>query len=145
MAEPVRTFRPRGARRMIYAVVVLVLVAFGAGALVLPPEFGTADRIACVGTGLLMAAFLHRLASVRVVAGPDGLRVVNLVRSRSLDWAEVLGVRLPPGEPWLVLDLSDGTALPAMGIQGSDGELARAQATEVARLVATHTRTDPCH
>lgn len=136
-------FRPLWARRVIFPVEALVLVAFLGGAVVAPGgSWGWYDRIALALTGIIGAAFLHRLASVRIDADEAGLTVVNILRSRRLEWAEVLGVRLAPSEPWLVLDLSDGTSLASMGVQGSDGAYARRQAEDLAQLVVEHTRTD---
>jgi len=140
------TLRPRTARRVLYPLAVLVAVAFGGAALLLPGEgagaFGAADRagVAVVGAGIVWV--MLRVASVRIVCGSRGLRVVNVLRERRLEWAEVLAVRLEPAEPWLLLDLADGTALAAMGVQGSDGRHAREQALLLARLVAERTRTD---
>ena len=129
------TFRPRGARRVIYPVIALLLVAFFIGAVVLPPSYRLADRLAVVALSLAVAWFLHRLADVRIEADEGGLTVVNLFRRQRLAWAEVVSVRLRGAEPWVVLELADTEELPAMGIQGSDGEHARAQAGALARLV----------
>ena len=43
--------------------------------------------------------------------------MVNIASRRRLAWAEILQVNLRPGDPWVFLDLSDGTSLPALGIQ----------------------------
>ena len=60
-----------------------------------------------------------------MVAEPDRLVVVNGYRRREFEYAAVVDAYLPPGAPWVTLDLDDGTTVSAMGIQGSDG--ARAQ------------------
>jgi hypothetical protein len=65
------------------------------------------------------------LARSRVVAEPDRLVVVNGYRRREFEYAAVVDAYLPPGAPWVTLDIDDGTTVSAMGIQGSDG--ARAQ------------------
>jgi hypothetical protein len=136
------TFRPRWARRVIYPVIGMLLAVSVGVAVLLPAEgrggFQVADRVALVGVTLVMAYTLLRIARVRIEAGDAGLLVCNIVRARQVDWDEVLAVRLAPGDPWLVLDLSDGTALAAMGIQGSDGEFARGQARQLARHVEAH-------
>ncbi len=61
--------------------------------------------------GVAIVAFLHCLTEVRVDADEDELTVVNILRRRRLKWSEVLAVRLPPAEPWLIIDLSGGTSL----------------------------------
>jgi hypothetical protein len=133
-------FRPRRAPRVILPAIVGIVLAFTVFAVVMP-GFGVPDRIAIVGVGLAGAVLLSRLALLRIDADDDGLTVVNVVNRRRLEWAEVLGVRLPPGAPWLVLDLSDGTALQAMAIQSADGDFAREEALRLARLVAAKTQT----
>jgi Bacterial PH domain len=140
-----RTLRPKWARRVIYPLAVLILAGFVAGVLTLPRGEGgyqVADRVAIFAVGLAMVWFLHRLADVRIRCDQRGVTVVNIFRSRRLEWAQILGVRLDPAAPWLTLDLSDGTTLAAMGVQGSDGEHARRDARELSRLVAEQSRTE---
>jgi hypothetical protein len=62
--------------------------------------------------------------------------VVNGYRRRQFAWEEVLAIHLPPGAPWVTLDLADGTAVPAMGIQASDGGRAKAAVRELRALIA---------
>jgi hypothetical protein len=58
------------------------------------------------------------LSRPKVVADESGVTVVNIASSRrKLAWAEILQVNLRPGDPWVFLNLSDGTSLPALGIQ----------------------------
>ena len=133
-------FAPRRAPRVIYPGIVLLLGAFTAFGLLMS-GFGLPDRIMAVALGVVGSLLLLRLARLRIDADEDGLTVVNVVSRRRLAWAEVLAVRLPAGAPWLVLDLSDGTALQAMGIQASDGTFAHDEALRLARLVAARTRT----
>ena len=139
-----RTFHGKWGPRVAYPVAVVVLGGIIALAIALPGGergYGPADRFLIVVVGLAIAWVLHRLGAVRIVCDEQGLTVVNLLRRQRYEWAEVVGVRLDPGAPWVVLDISDGTSVPAMGIQGSDGEHARRQATDLARLVAQQTRT----
>jgi len=138
-------FRPRRARQVVYPVAAGLVLAF-AGVAVSAPAGGEngwplASRVALVLVALAGAYFLHRLADVRVVADDAGVTVVNVVTSRRLEWAEVVGVRLLRDDPWMMLDLADGEAMAAMGVQRSDGDHARAQATRFARMVAERTRT----
>jgi hypothetical protein len=60
-----------------------------------------------------------------VVAEPDRLVIVNGYRRREFAWAQVVAVHLPPGAPWVTVDLADGSTVAAMGIQGSDGSRAK--------------------
>lgn len=136
------TFRPLWARRVIYPVAVIIVVAMVAGTLQLPPVYRLPDRVGIILVGLAIAYVLHRIGAVRLEADAEGLTVVNVVRRRRLEWPQVVRVALPPGDPWLTLDLSDGDTLAVMGIQGSDGRYAREQASRLAQLVAQRSRTD---
>lgn len=142
-------FRPRRARLVIYTCVALVLVALGGGAVLAPSEgasrWGLGSRVALIAVALGVAYFLHRLADVRVVADGDGVSVINIVHRRRLEWPEVVGVRLLRDDPWMMLDLSDGEAMAAMGVQKADGAYAQEQASRFARMVAERTRTPGNH
>ena len=82
---------------------------------------------------------LALLSRPKVVADEAGVTVVNLTAQRRLEWAEILRVNLRPGDPWVFLDLSDGTSLPVLGIQPGIAKAARHRATPApcARLAET--------
>ena len=146
VTDDVVVFRPRRARQVIYPVAAAVVAAMVVGAIVVPSTgptpFALPDRIAVVVLGLVIAAGLHRLAAVRVVTGPDGIEVVNIARRTRLAWAQVVNVRLSRDDPWVMLDLSDGESLAAMGIQQADGAYGVQQARMLARLLKEHSHTD---
>lgn len=75
---------------------------------------------------------LTLLSRPKVVADDSGVTVVNITRTRRLAWAEILRVNLRPGDAWVFLDLSDGTSLPALGIQPG---IAKEQAIRDARAL----------
>ena len=93
------------------------------------------QRGTVIAFGAAMLAALFALVRSRVVAEPERLTVVNGYRRRDFEWAEVLAVRLPPGAPWVTLDLADGNTVPAMGIQSSDGARAKVAVRELRTLV----------
>ena len=138
------TFRPLGVRLAIYVLGALLLVTVVIMWFSFPAEirdqFSILQRITLVGFGVLFYAAGYALARSRVVARESGLTVVNGYRTRRFEWNEVLAVSLRAGSPWAVLDLSDGTSVPAMGIQGSDGARATKQVRRVRALVNAHTR-----
>jgi hypothetical protein len=139
------TYRPRWGRIVPYSLAVVVLVVCTVLALTLPGGshgFRLFDRLGVFGIGVLASAFLCVLARPHVVARPGGLRVVNLFRARTLEWAEVIEVNLRSGDPWVLLDLSDGETLAAMGIQANDGLRAQRAAHELRRLVTAHSATE---
>ncbi|MBA0050852.1 PH domain-containing protein [Streptomyces sp. AJS327] len=131
------TFRPTRTRVVLLsagAVLCAVLVGLG---LVLQASAG--ERISFAVTGLLFLGVLTLLARPRVTADERGVTVVNLTTTRTLAWAEVLRVNLRQGDPWVSLDLSDGTSLPAMGIQpGIAREQAVSDANALRALAERH-------
>jgi len=139
-------FRPRRARAVVYAAAAAVLLVLVGIAVLLPsggPQgWGLGSRLSVVVFALLVVWFLHRLADVRIVADDAGVEVVNILTRRRLEWAEVVGVRLSRDDAWLMLDVSDGTSLAAMGVQRSEGERAQRQARDFARLVTEHSPTN---
>ncbi|MCZ7413244.1 MULTISPECIES: PH domain-containing protein [unclassified Streptomyces] len=118
------TFRPTRTRVVLIGVGVATLATLTVVAVLLE-SLTAAERVSFVLTGALLLAVLALLARPHVTADADGVTVVNLTRSRRLEWAEILAVNLRSGDPWVSLDLADGTSLPAMGIQPG---ISRAQA-----------------
>lgn len=143
-SEPIalpHTFRPQGVRvasvGVGVALVALVAALWFAFPQDIRDQFTAFQKATVLGLGLMLAVIGHALSRCRVAADEDGLTVVNGYRSRRYRWEQVVGVHLKPGDPWAVLDLSDGTTRSAMGIQGSDGRRARRQAAQLRALVAT--------
>jgi hypothetical protein len=143
---PVR-LRPLGVR---VASVVLAVVLVGTVVAVwyaMPPDirqqfttFQKATVIAMMLAGIVVG---HALSRCRVDADEGGLTLVNGYRTHRLDWNQVVAVSLRPGNPWALLDLSDGTTRSALGIQGSDGDRARRQVRQLRALVEAHSASDP--
>jgi hypothetical protein len=90
--------------------------------------------------GLGILAVLLALVRARAVARPEGLEVVNGFRRRTYAWAQIVGVRMPPGAPWVTLDLADGETASVMAIQGSDGDRARVALRQLRAIVEHHSR-----
>ena len=134
-----RTWRPFGVRMagIVFGTMLLVVCAFawfGFDAET-RARFSVFQRGTLVFLGLLFFSAGYAMARSRVVADRDRLVVVNGYRRHDYEWAEVLAVHLPPGAPWAVLDLADGTSQPAMGIQGSDGARAQRAVRELRALL----------
>ncbi|MGW3569343.1 PH domain-containing protein [Streptomyces sp. NPDC000941] len=125
------TFRPTRTRAVLLTVGVAQAVALSAIALLLE-RLSPGEKLSFVFTGLLFFGVLALLSRPKVVADADGVTVVNLTTKRRLAWAEVLRVNLRSGDPWVYLDLSDGTSLAAMGIQPG---IAKARAIDDARTL----------
>jgi hypothetical protein len=145
-ALPAR-FRPWGVRYAGWIFSIALLVVVVTVWLTLPQavrdEFTPLQRGTVAAMYLVGAVIAHALGRCRVDAHEQGLRVVNGYRSHDLTWAQVLAVRMGPGDPWAALDLADGTSLAAMGIQGSDGRRARRQVRRLRALIDAHSGREP--
>ncbi|MEV7177563.1 PH domain-containing protein [Kitasatospora sp. NPDC093679] len=126
------TWSPRRNRFVLLPLCAVLVIVFTVLAVILPANWHTNDRAMMVISGLLFAAVGLMLARPRVSADEDGVTVVNFVRSRRLAWAEIVRVNLRAGDPWVILDLADGTSLAAVGIQPAAG---RDQAITAARTL----------
>ncbi|MCF3961846.1 PH domain-containing protein [Streptomyces fuscigenes] len=110
------TFRPHVTRIVALSVGIVMFVVITVVALLLDSA-APWEQMSFVVLAAVFLAVLAVLSRPKVVAEADTLTVVNLTHVRRLAWAEVLRVNLRQGDPWVFLDLSDGTSLPVMGIQ----------------------------
>lgn len=125
------TFRPARTRAVLLTAGVTILVVLAVISVLLP-DLGPGERASFVFTGLLLLGVLVLLSRPKVVADETGVTVVNIATTRRLEWAEIVRVNLRPGDPWVFLDLTDGTSLPALGIQPG---IARQRAVSDARAL----------
>ncbi|WP_055492924.1 PH domain-containing protein [Streptomyces sp. TP-A0356] len=125
------TFRPGRTRAVLLTACVAIFVVITTVAMLLE-QLTPAERASFVFTAAVLCGVLLLLSRPKVVAEENGVTVVNIASRRHLDWAEILQVNLRPGDPWVFLDLSDGTSLPALGIQPG---IARQRAIEDARTL----------
>ncbi|MFF5789563.1 PH domain-containing protein [Streptomyces sp. NPDC012693] len=132
------TFRPGRTRAVLLTAGVVMFVVITAVALMLE-RLGPGERLSFVFTAALLSGVLVLLSRPKVVADDEGVTVVNITRTRRLAWAEILKVNLRPGDAWVFLDLSDGTSLPALGIQpGIAKEAAIRDARALRALAEAH-------
>ena len=137
------TWRPFGVRIAVWvfgglllAIVAFVWFAFDDAT---RAQFTTLERITLVLIGLMLFAAYYALMRSRVSASTEGLTVVNGYRKRTYEWSQVIQVSLRRGAPWGTLDLSDGTTVSIMGVQGSDGARARRAIREIRAAIAANT------
>jgi len=132
------TWRPLGVRlaALIFggALLVVCAMAWIGFDQEIRNAFTFPQKLTLIGFGLMVVAALLALSRSRVTAEPERIVVVNGFRQRSYDRHAVVAVHLGRGAPWATLDLDDGTTVPAMGIQGSDGDRA-VRAVHELRLV----------
>jgi hypothetical protein len=142
-----RTWRPLGARVMGIGVTVALIAVTAVGWFTLDDEtrsrFTAFQRGTLVFFGLIYLALMLALVRSRAVAHADRLVVVNGFRRLEYAWPQIVAARLPPGAPWVTLDLADGETASVMAIQGSDGDRARRALRELKALVAASSSAAP--
>ncbi|MEU8030731.1 PH domain-containing protein [Streptomyces sp. NPDC049099] len=137
------TFRPGHTRAILLTAGAAIFLTISGVSLLLE-QLGPGERASFIVTGALIFWVLAQLARVRVVADESGVTVVNIASKRRLAWAEILQVNLRPGDPWVFLNLSDGTSLPALGIQpGLAKQRAIADAQALRALAEAHSGAHP--
>jgi len=137
------TFRPGRTRAVLLTAGAAIFVVITTVALLLE-QLSPGERLSFVFTAALMFGVLLLLSRPKVVADEDGVTVVNIASRRHLEWAEILQVNLRPGDPWVFLNLSDGTSLPALGIQpGIAKQRAIADARALRALAEARAIQDP--
>ena len=138
-ASRFRTFRPLWGQ--VSAWFVWVVAAVGSVVVGLssngPMGAAAVNKVSFIVFALGVTWLLWRLGGVHAVPSEEGLQVRNLVRSRTLAWAEIVEVRLGPDDPWVRLDLADGGTIAVMGIQRADGERGMAEARRLRSLVVS--------
>jgi PH (Pleckstrin Homology) domain-containing protein len=137
------TWRPFGVRVAVWvfgglllALVVVVWLELGDD---IRAQFTPFQRGTMVFIGLLLGAAYHSMMRSRITATTDGLTVVNGYRKHTYEWSQLIGVSLRRGAPWGTLDLSDGTTISLLGVQGSDGARARRAVREIRAAIAANT------
>jgi hypothetical protein len=140
------TWRPFGARMagtvfggMLLVLALTVWIAWGPD---VRARFTVFQKSTLIFLGLLAFACWYALVRSRVTADEHGVTVVNGYRRRMFEWSQVIAINLRRGAPWAGMDLSDGTSISMVAIQGSDGDRAVRAVKELRRLVAENSRTD---
>jgi hypothetical protein len=134
-----RTWRPFGVRAAggIFGIALIIVLA---GAWISFPasvreQFSLWQRITTIALFGGFLAVEWGLMRCRATATTAGLTVVNGYKVRRFEWAEIVGVRMPPGAPWATLDLDDGTTCSVMALQGSDGLRAKRGVAQIKALI----------
>jgi len=139
LADPYAVMRPRRGRAMAIGAGIASLVLFGGVAVAVGRAgiegWGLTDSLLMFGLGVLIALMMWRFATLRAVPSPSGLEVRNVLLTRRIGWDEVERVRFAGGDPWVLLDLTDGDQLAVMAVQRADGPYGQAEASRLAALV----------
>ena len=103
----------------------------------------TFQRLTVLVLGLMVLGIGHGALALPRRRRRDGLRVVNGYRTHDYAWPEVVAVTLRPGNPWAVLDLSDGTVAGGHGHPGLRRGARPAQVRRLRALVEAHAADEP--
>lgn len=140
--EPVQlphTWRPLGVRLAgVFFGAVLVVVALFAWigfSQETRDSFTWPQRLTLLAMGAFAFWCFWMMGRCRITATEDEVVVVNGTRVHRYPWSQVVDVHLPPGQPWLRLELTDGSTPAAVGVQSSDGLRAVRAADELRALV----------
>jgi hypothetical protein len=135
--------RPHLTPYFAYGAAIVILAAHVAIGVMLKASstgvvFQTADQVAMVGLGVVIAGIVLLFARPRLRAGRSGLAVRNMLGEKHITWSEVAGVSFPAGARWARVDLADDEYLPLMAIQAVDKERAVAAMDKVRELLSTY-------
>lgn len=141
-AEPLWSFHPRIVAAVTTAMALSMVVIFAVIWFRLSAEsratFTLFQRLTLLAFFGAVLYLLYRMATVRVTAYADGLRVRNVFKSYRFDWATVKVLRFRPGDPWLQMFDAEGNRLGILAIQASEGARAAQAAKELAAVARTH-------
>jgi hypothetical protein len=73
-----------------------------------------------IGLGVLMGLGILTFTRPRVWAGPDGIKIRNVIGGYDLPWAVVKAVRFDRNSPWATLDLEDDEQVSIHALQAAD-------------------------
>ncbi|MDT5094134.1 MAG: hypothetical protein QOH60_3497 [Mycobacterium sp.] len=121
------------------AAIVIVAIHVTVGALLKIRSTGvyfqTADQVALIGLGVVLAAAVLLLTRPRLRAGASGLAIRNLLGERLIEWPDIVGVSFPAGARWARVDLPDDEYIPLMAIQAVDKDRAVVAMDSLRKLV----------
>jgi hypothetical protein len=144
--QTLRVYRPFGARLVVVVMAVTLVGAVTFLWAAMPAEvraqFSWPQRITILFFFAAILLALWGMFRTSVTISNSGLVITNIFKVRSYDWAQVLAISLHRGDPWAVLDLSDGTSVVAMAIQGSDGARTNGILREIGEQIEKHSPSE---
>ena len=135
--------RPHLTPYFAYGAAIVILAAHVAIGVMLKASstgvvFQTADQVAMVGLGVVIAGIVLLFARPRLRVGRSGLAVRNMLGEKLITWSEVADVSFPVGARWARVELADDEHIPLMAIQAVDKERAVAAMDNVRELLSTY-------
>jgi len=105
--------------------------------------YGTADQVAMVGLGVVLAAGFVALGRSRVDADAQGVRFRNIALGQQLPWSAVRAVAFERTSSWASLVLENGDEVSLFAVQAVDRERAVAAVEGLRALHAAARAKDP--
>lgn len=135
--------RPVKIRRYVIPVAALLLAALVVAGVLMRntptgATFGSADQVAMIAIGVILAGLVLLLLRPRVHADEHGIEVRNVFNRRRFDWSDVRAVSFPDGSPWARVELLADEYYPVMAIQAHDGVRAVEAMRELRALHREH-------
>jgi len=135
--------RPHLTPYFAYGAAIVILAAHVAVGVLLKASstgvvFQTADQVAMVGLGVVIAGIVLLFARPRLRVGRSGLAVRNMLGEKLISWSEVADVSFPAGARWARVDLADDEYISLMAIQAVDKERAVAAMDKVRELLSRY-------
>lgn len=135
--------RPHRTPLFAYAAAVLIVAVHIAIGLLLKigssgVVFQTADQVAMIVLGLVLAGGMLLFARPRLRVGAAGLSVRNFLGDKLITWPDVVGFSFPSGSRWARIELPDDEYIPVMAIQAVDKDRAVAAMDTVRSLLARY-------
>ena len=135
--------RPHLTPYFAYGAAIVILAAHVAIGVMLKASstgvvFQTADQVAMVGLGVVIAGIVLLFARPRLRVGRSGLAVRNMLGEKLITWSEVADVSFPVGARWARVELADDEYIPLMAIQAVDKERAVAAMDNVRALLSRY-------
>ncbi|MGX7828739.1 PH domain-containing protein [Actinokineospora sp. 24-640] len=133
------TARPRKIRFVSGAFALVFIAVFTVVAVLLKESttgvyFQTADQVAMVGIGVLLAVGALWFTWPKVTADSSGVVVRNMLGGKFLAWSDIVAVTFPDGAAYARLELPDDEYIVVMAVQAIDGDRAVSAIRELRKL-----------
>ena len=115
------TFHPRIVSAMAAGMGLSLIAVFGVVWFRFTPEtrgqFDWFQRLTLLAFFVAVLWILYRMATLRVTAYADRIRVRNVFKSYTLQWSEISALRFRPGDAWLQLFTGEAVGRTALAVE----------------------------
>jgi hypothetical protein len=149
ISPPPVSATPRTLRQLCAVAAVVVLAATAVVVITLPSSstgvvsFAVVDQVALAGLGVILAAAVLTLGRPRMDADATGVRIQNVIGTRTVPWSVVRAVRFERKSRWATLQLTNDDVVAVFAVQAIDGERAVQATNGLRALLAAHVAAQP--